>query len=95
MMRILARWRAKRNYVWKLLLEGETSDINAALDPERAAKRELSKQLTAEAEEIEGNIKKVDVQLDRATGSARRGSNAHFVRLFKEGPQPANCGDLM
>jgi hypothetical protein len=66
MIRLLAKWRAKRNYVWKLLIEGETSDINAALAARNAqAKRELSQKLTADADAIEENIRKVDVQLDK------------------------------
>ena len=59
MMRTFAKWRAKRQYVWKLELEAATQEINAQLATNRAKeKRAYIEQLNREADDIEANIAK-------------------------------------
>jgi hypothetical protein len=59
MIRTFAKWRAKRQYVWKLELEAATQDINAQLATNRAKeKRAFIEQLNREADDIEANIAK-------------------------------------
>lgn len=59
MIRTFAKWRAKRQYVWKLELEAATQEINAQLATNRAKeKRAYIEQLNREADDIEANIAK-------------------------------------
>ena len=59
MIRPFAKWRAKRQYVWKLELEAATQDINAQLATNRAKeKRAFIEQLNREADDIDANIAK-------------------------------------
>jgi hypothetical protein len=57
MIRTLARFWAKRRYVWKELMESSFHALNAAAALARAAqKRQLVTKFTQEAQEIEDNI---------------------------------------
>jgi hypothetical protein len=58
MTRLLARFWAKRRYIFNQELEAATSDLNAGLSARRAReKRDLVAQLNAEADAIEEHIK--------------------------------------
>lgn len=57
MIRLIARFIAKKQYVFKLFHEAETSSINAQLAQNRASeKRVFIEQLNKEADDIEQNI---------------------------------------
>jgi len=67
MIRVLAKWWAKKQYVWKQEVEAATADLHAGLSLKLAAeKRAKIAQLNKEADDIETNIKAVDEKL--ATG---------------------------
>jgi hypothetical protein len=60
MIRILARWWAKRKYVWKEELDAALKDLNASAAQAQAGKRRKEvERLTAEADGIEASIKEV------------------------------------
>jgi hypothetical protein len=60
---LLAKYRAKRKYVYKELFEAEIADLQAGLAQSRAnEKLKLAKQLIADADEIEGNIKREEAK---------------------------------
>src|SRR3954468_7198032 len=60
MIRMLARFWAKRRYIWRQESEAALNDLNAAVSLQRAKdKRDLIVQLNKEAEDIEKNIEKV------------------------------------
>jgi hypothetical protein len=60
MIRIIARFWAKRRYIFRQEMEAALNDLNAAVSFDRAKdKRDLVAQLNKEAEDIEKNIEKV------------------------------------
>jgi hypothetical protein len=60
MIRALAKFWAKRRYVWNQEREAATTELNAKAAAARSAeKRALVAKLTAQADAIEANIKKV------------------------------------
>jgi hypothetical protein len=57
MIRFIARFAARLQYIWKLEIEGHTNDVNAELAVKRAKeKRAYVEQLNREADEIAENI---------------------------------------
>jgi hypothetical protein len=57
MIRFIARFAARLQYIWKLEVEGHTNDVNAQLAMNRAKeKRAYIGQLNREADDIEENI---------------------------------------
>jgi hypothetical protein len=63
MIRLIAKWYAKLSYVFSLEIEGGKSDINAAIAKQNAEEtRRIAAQLTAEADELEKNIKDVEAE---------------------------------
>ena len=59
MIRLIARFIAKRQYIFKLESEAATQEINAQLATNRAKeKRAFIEQLNKEADDIEANIAK-------------------------------------
>jgi hypothetical protein len=64
MLQILAKWWAKKQYIWKQEVEAATNDIHVGLSLRLAGeKRALIEQLNKDADEIEANIKSVDEHL--------------------------------
>ncbi len=64
MIRLLAKWAAKKYYVLNQEFQASTADLHAGLSLRLAGeKRALIEKLNKEAEDIEANIKKVDDQL--------------------------------
>jgi hypothetical protein len=67
MIRALAKWAAKKYYVFNQEFQASTADLHAGLSLRLAGeKRELIEKLNKEADDIEANIKAVDEKL--ATG---------------------------
>jgi hypothetical protein len=63
MIRAIAKWWAKRSYIWDLEVEASKSEINAGTANRNAeAKRKLVAQLNAEADAIEENVKTVETE---------------------------------
>jgi hypothetical protein len=59
MLKLLATWWANRKYLFNEYVEAETNDIKARVVESRIAEMKSdAKQLIAEAEEIEANIKR-------------------------------------
>jgi hypothetical protein len=59
MLKLLATWWARRKYLFNEYVEAETNDIKARVVESRIAEMKSdAKQLIAEAEEIEVNIKR-------------------------------------
>ena len=68
MIRLLARWWAKRCYIFQLELEASKGLINAAIAKRNADDaRELVEQLNAEADAIDKNIEAEGAKQDRVT----------------------------
>jgi hypothetical protein len=66
MLRIFARWWAKRKYIFSQESEAATNDLNAGLALKLAGeKRALVDRLKNEADEIDANIKSMDEKLDK------------------------------
>jgi hypothetical protein len=66
MLRFLARWFAKQNYLWQLEFESAKSDVNADLAKRNAnEKRVLAAQLRREPDDIEANIKNVEAEEEK------------------------------
>lgn len=60
MLRIIAKWWAKRRYIWKEEFEAGVAELNAKAALSQAQdKRDLIAQVTKEADIIEDNIKRV------------------------------------
>src|ERR1035438_4605157 len=60
MIRTLARWWARRKYVWKIEIEAVTQDLQANLSAQRAKeKRSLATQLRKEAEDMETRVQQM------------------------------------
>jgi hypothetical protein len=60
MIRTLARWWARRKYVWKIEIEAVTQDLQADLSAQRAKeKRDLATQLRKEADDMEIRVKQM------------------------------------
>jgi hypothetical protein len=67
MIRVLAKWAARKYYIFSQEFQASTADLHASLSLKLAAeKRALIEQLNKDADEIEANIKTVDEKL--ATG---------------------------
>lgn len=65
MLRILARFWAKRRYIFNTELDAATNDLNAGLSARRAEeKRQLVAQLNADAEAIYKNINEQEASDD-------------------------------
>ena len=61
MIRIIARFWAKKKYVWREELDAATKDLNASAAQYRAGeRRQAIAKLNAEADAIDANIKRVD-----------------------------------
>jgi hypothetical protein len=74
MIRFLARWFAKRKYVFTLELNAAESDINANLAANRAKeRRDLTEQLNQEADDIDKSITdgENDPELQALTGQEK------------------------
>lgn len=64
MIRVLAKWWAKRQYIWKQEVEAATAELHAGLSLKLATeKRAQIEQLNKEADAIDANIKAVDEKL--------------------------------
>src|ERR1017187_1680987 len=60
MIRTLARWWARRKYVWKIEIEAVTQDLQADLSAQRAKeKRDMTAQLRKEADDMETRVKQM------------------------------------
>jgi hypothetical protein len=60
MIRTLARWWARRKYVWKIEIEAVTQDLQADLSAQRAKeKRDLAAQLRKESDDMETRVKQM------------------------------------
>jgi hypothetical protein len=74
MLRIFARWWAKRKYILSQELEAATQDLNANLALKLAGeKRALIEKLNKDADEIDANIKSIDEKLDRGFWECENG----------------------
>ena len=66
MLTILAKWWAKKSYIFKQEVEAATNDLHAGLSLRLVGeKRALIEQLNKDAADIEANIKAVDDKLAR------------------------------
>jgi len=64
MIRVLAKWWAKKQYIFKQECEAATAELHAGLSVKLAGeKRALIAQLNKEADAIDANIEAVDKQL--------------------------------
>lgn len=64
MLRTIAKWWAKKKYIWKQEVEASTAELHAGLSFRLAGeKRALIAQLNKDAEDIENNIKSVDEKM--------------------------------
>lgn len=60
MIRMLARWWARRKFIWKIEIEAVTQDLQADLSAQRAKeKRDLAAQLRKEADDMETRVKQM------------------------------------
>lgn len=74
MIRFLARWWARRSYIWDLELEAGKSDVNAAIAQRNANEvRKLAEQLTAEADAIDKNIEEQAKALEAGVWECENG----------------------
>src|SRR6266852_567579 len=65
MLKILSRWWAKRAYLWKLEVEGQTHILHSNLSALHAQqKRGQAEKLNKDADAIEANIKEVGKRLE-------------------------------
>ena len=74
MIRVLAQWWAKRQYIWKQEVEAATAELHAGLSLKLATeKRAQIEQLNKEADDIDANIKNVDDQLAKGYWECENG----------------------
>jgi len=74
MLRIMARWFAKKRYLWTQECEAATADLHAGLSLKLAAeKRAKIVQLNKEADDIDVNIKAVDDKLEKGYWECENG----------------------
>jgi hypothetical protein len=74
MIRLIARWAAKKYYVFSQEFQASTADLHAGLSLRLAGeKRALIEKLNKEAEDIEANIKSVDEKLDKGYWECENG----------------------
>ena len=73
MLKLLAIWWANRKYLFNEYVEAETNDIKARVVESRVVEMKSdAKQLNAEAEEIESNIKREETSAG-VSGALRTG----------------------
>jgi len=74
MIRVLAKWWAKKQYIWKQEVEAATADLHAGLSFKLATeKRAQIEQLNKEADVIDVNIKAVDDKLAKGYWECENG----------------------
>jgi hypothetical protein len=60
MMKLLARWWARRRYIWKQDFEATLEELQAALSAQRAQeKRDAAVQLRKNADDMEARVKQM------------------------------------
>ena len=90
MLRILARWTAKRYYIFSQEFQARTADLHAGLSLRLAGeKRALIEKLNKEANDIEANIKAVDEKL--AAGYYECESGHETDKPFLNGTDSFSC----
>jgi hypothetical protein len=98
MIRVLSKWWAKKQYVWRQLVEAATNDLNAGLALRTAGeKRAPISQLSKDADAIEANIKAVDVKLTAGYWECENGhetdANSGNTAVDSSGQVPlCDCG---
>ena len=81
-LKLLAKWWAKKTYLWKLYMEASANDINSALSLRRAQdKRKFVEQVNAEVKAIEDHIAHEKEMIDKGFWECEDG---HAM----EGPSP-------
>lgn len=81
MIRVFAKWWAKKQYIWKQEVEAATAELHAGLSLKLAAeKRAQIVQLNKEADDIEANIKAVDERLETGYFECENGHEPEVVR---------------
>jgi hypothetical protein len=87
MLRIFARFWAKRKYIFSQETEAATNDLNAGLAIKLATeKRALIEKLKSDADEIDANIKSMDEKLDRGFWECENGhENPDFLPTIASG----------
>jgi hypothetical protein len=90
MIRVLAKWWAKKQYVWKQECEAATAELHAGLSQKLATeKRAQIEQLNNEADGIDENIKAVD---ERLIAGYYECENAHETdKPFVNGTDSFSC----
>jgi hypothetical protein len=83
MIRVLAKWAAKKHYVFSQELQAATADLHAGLSLKLATeKRAQIEQWNKEADEIDANIKSVDEKLAKGHWECE---NGHEIQFTKDG----------
>ena len=97
MIKLLAKWWAKRTYIWKLEMEGGANEINAKLSAERAGdKRKLVVRLNGEAQQIDDHIAHEKEMLAKGfweceDGHAFEGPAPEDLEQVDGAPKPQVC----
>ena len=91
MLKYLARWYARRAYIWKLEVEGKNHELHSKLAGFHAQqKREQSEKLNKDADAIQANIKQVAERLEGGYWECENGHERATTFLPEEmGGSPA------
>lgn len=74
MLRALAKWYARRSYIWTLEVEAGKGDVNAAIAQRNADEaRKIAEQLNAEADAIDKNIEAEQTKLEKGYWECGKG----------------------
>jgi len=92
MIRVLAQWWAKKQYIFKQEVEAATAELHAGLSLKLATeKRTLIEQLNNEADDIDTNIKAVDEKLATGYFECENGHEKVGVLRQKLGGEERRC----